>query len=175
METDLKLGEIPEEDIAIEELESSTPIDLNDLSSKKLGESFEKPDLDGKEVTIEDVELKRTTETKITKKSNKKYRAVIFKLHYRVDGIEETVHENYGGVQSFQNEGEWAEPTLWVDGKNAAAKLFRLWLASVNKQASEVSYKDFFVGIKGKRVRLAGKTVEYDGDEFKKNIVEAFL
>jgi len=158
------------EDIPVNKEDASEEIDLDKLSDKKLGEKMEKPRLDGQEFIITKVELKATVEEKKTKDNKKTYKPVLFKVYYGEDNF-----ENYGGVAQFKFDGEFNEPTIWTDGMSASAKLFRLWLKTTGKQVEDVSFKDFFSGLKGKKVKIKTKTTEYEGREYVKNIIEAFI
>ena len=167
-----KLSEdiIDMEDIPVNKEDASEEIDLNKLSDRKLGEKMEKPKLDGQEFVITKIELKATVEEKKTKDNSKTYKPVLFKVFYGDDN-----YENYGGVAQFKFDGDYAEPTIWTDGNSAAAKLFRLWLGTTGKKVEEVSFKDFFSGLKGMKVKLRTKTTEYEGKEYLKNVVEEFI
>jgi len=151
-----------------------TEINIDAMSDRKLGQTFEKPakvELDGQTVTITNVSLKLTPDERTTKDGTKKTRNVIFALEYNNDQV-----ENYGGVSSFvYSDGNVGEPTIWAEGKSAAAKLFNKWLAHVGKKKEDVSFKDFFAGLKGMRVKIATQSVHYMGEEYRKNIVSEFL
>lgn len=164
--------EILEEEVGLEEEDDSpenTDIDLNSLSDRKLGEKMEKPNLDGKIVTISKVELKATNDVKLTKDGTKKYKPVLFRVWY-----DDEVYENYGGVQQFEHDGKYGEPTIWTEGNSNAAKLFKLWVAAKEVAPDEVSLKQFFTDLKGKKVKLRHKEAEFEGREYKKNVVVEF-
>ena len=149
-------------------------INIDAMSDRKLGEISEKPkkvELDGQEVTITDVSLKLTPDERTTKDGSKKTRNVIFTLEYDNDQ-----KENYGGVSSFvYSGGTVGEPTIWAEGKSAAAKLFNKWLSHIGKKKEEVSFKEFFTGLKGMKVKISTQSVHYMGEEYRKNVVAEFL
>jgi len=143
-------------------------IDLNDLSGRKIGEKVEKEKLDGKTVKIVDIKLVPTEGLKKTKDGLKEYRAVLFKVFY--DNLE--TYENYGGVMQFKHGENYAEPTIWAEGKSAAAKLLQLWVNFKGADIKNVSFKDFFKGIIGLTGVIETKTVSYQGEDFVKNVIK---
>lgn len=146
-------------------------INLTQMSDRKIGESVEKPNLDGQTVSITDVSLKETNEERTTQDGTKKQKTVIFSIEY--DGIH---RENYGGVTSFiYDDGNTGEPTIWPEGKSAAAVLFNKWLKFVGKEVGDVSFKEFFVGLKGMTAQIVNVPVYYQDEEFRKNIVDSFV
>ena len=157
-----------------QEMQELKEINLNSMSDRKIGESgqkVEKPNLDGQEVTITDVSLKETGEVRTTQDGTKKYKTVIFSIEY--DGNN---RENYGGVTAFiYEDGNVGEPTIWTEGKSAAAVLFNKWLNFVGKKVEDVSYRDFFLGLTGLKVKLVNKLSFFQGEEFKKNIIDSFI
>ena len=160
----------------VTEKQQNLPIDVDSLSDKKIGQTVEKPHLDGKTATISKVELSATGDIRTSKDGTKKQETILCKVYYQIDGAKEDAYENYGGVSRFVREdGSKSEPTIWTDGKNAAAKLFKKWLLKVNKNAEDVSLKEFFKGLQGMKVMLKEEQVAYQGDISYKNIVEIFL
>jgi len=157
------------EEIQEEIIES---IELDALPDKKIGE---KTHLKGKTVFIEDVNLKPTGEERFSKDGNKKMEIILFRLTYRLEDSEERYFENYGGVTRFIREnGEKSEPTINYKGKSAAANLFKAWLKFKGKEVEEVSFKDFFKGLKGMKARLREVKVDFQDKESFKNVVEKF-
>ena len=153
---------IPEENIP--------HINVEELGNQKIGEGFEKPDLNGKEVTILKGELIPTNEVKKVRDGSKEYRPVIFKVYY-----DEQNFEYYGGLRQFQTQSGWGEPTFDPNANCAVAKLFRLWIAKMNLKTEQVSRKEFFQGLKGMKARLRNTTVQFQGKDFKKNVIESFV
>ena len=157
-------------DVKVEEQQVLEEINLDDIGDRKIGEKKEKPDLDGKEVTISDVKLIPTNDISTTRDGTKQFKSVMLRVYYGED-----IYENYGGVQQFKHGDKFDSPTIWVEGKNAAAVLLRMWAKHVGVEVEDVSLKEFFKGLIGKKVRLKTKTEEYQNEEYRKNIVEEFL
>ena len=151
--------------------QTTTEISLNEISDKKLGETFEKQNMDGQVVTITDVKLERSSEVLKTQ-NDKPYHPVMFKVFYG-DGV----YENYGGVKSYIiNEGKTImPPTIWTQGDSASAVLFRNWLSAVGKKEEDVSMKDFFNGLTGKTAKLKATIEKFRGKEYQKNVIAEFL
>jgi hypothetical protein len=148
-------------------------VNISAMSDRKIGETFEKtekPNLDGKEVEITNVILKLKPEVKTTKDGKKETRSFIFSLEY--DGLH---RENFGGVTAFVHDGKVGDPTIWIEGKSAATKLLKLWLDYTGKNFEDISYREFFLGLKGMKARIKNVTTMYQGDEFPKNIVTEFV
>ena len=154
-----------------EETVNLNPINLDNLQDNIIGEGFEKPDLSGEDFEIQKVELIPKDGFKATKDGQHKYRDVHFKVWY-----DEKNYESYGGTKQFvKDDQSFGEPTFDPDANNATSKLFRLWLAKTGQNAKEVSRKNFFQGLKGRKVRVKQVMVQYQGKDFKKNIIESFL
>lgn len=149
---------IPEETIDL--------IDLDGMSNVKIGEKFEKPNLDGKDVTIQKVELVPRGNLEKTK-SGKEYRPVTMRIYY-----DDNNYENYGGCRIFQGS---SEVTFDPKGSNVTSRLFRLWLAKMNLKADDVSRKDFFLGLEGMKARIRSEVKSFDGRDYQKNIIESFV
>lgn len=171
MET-IKVSDYPnrEEHEEHENEQLAEDYDLSQLSDAKIGEKKEKEDLGGKTVKIAEVELKRMSEIRETKDGNK-YHPVIFRVIYSTGS-----YENYGGSKDFiRTDGSTSGPTIWADGNNAAAQLFKKYLEFVGKKPSEISYKDFFQGLIGKTVKIMSVNTMYQGTPYRKNIVSEFI
>jgi len=141
-------------------------ISLDSLSNRPFGEKVEVPDLTGKKLVIADVELTEGSEG-LTKRSNKIVRSVLLKLHFDDGNV-----TNVGGLQQFkQDDGSFGDVTVWKDGNSAAAKLLKLWLKKAGVEYEKASIRDFLRGLVGCVALLEFKTKEYDGREFKKNVV----
>ena len=159
-----------------DEQKTQQDIDLDSLSDSKIGEKIEKPHLDGKEILISDVELTPTGTIINTRDGKQRQETILFKVHYKSIDDKADSYENYGGVSRFlRPDGSKSEPTIWTKGNNAAANLFRAWLVKRNKKAEDVSFKEFFQGLRGLRARLKEVQVQYQGQMFHKNIIEQFL
>ncbi|RMF94488.1 MAG: hypothetical protein D6734_07625 [Candidatus Schekmanbacteria bacterium] len=166
---------IKETEINVEDLnqnQETTEIPLDSLSNRKIGEGFEKPNLDGKTVTIFDVKLEATNRISKTQDGSREYRPLILRLFYN----DNTLFETYGGIMQFRNaDGTFREPTIWVEGQNEAAKLFRKWSNFVGKNPKETSLKEFLLNLKGKKAIIENKKVMYMGKEFNKNVIKEFI
>jgi len=145
-------------------------INVDDLDNRKLGERVEKPDLDGKVVTIKDVKLIPLNEVNTTKDGTRQFRSVMMRVFYG-----ENTYENYGGVQQFKHGDKFDSPSIWTDGKSAAAKLLKMWAKHVGIELEDVSLKEFFKGLVGRKVKLKKKMTEYNEEEYRKNIIDEFI
>ncbi len=162
----------------VQEPENKTEaIDVNSLPDTKIGKSILKPHLDGKVVVISNVELNALGNERTTQSGAAKVEDVLFKVHYQIQDEKHTpAHENYGGVTRFiQDDGSKSDVTIYTGGDNAAACLFKAWLAHIGKKEEDVSFKDFFKSIVGLKARLKEKITVYKGTEGYKNVVEQFL
>ncbi|HEU04060.1 MAG TPA: hypothetical protein ENH95_02935 [Nitrosopumilus sp.] len=147
-----------------------TALDLNSLPDRKTTEKRPKPNLGGQEFTIQDVNLFIMPEEKLAKKGTK-YKDVLFRVHYDQEN-----YEHYGGVKAFkQNDGEYGPPVIYVEGSSAASQLFKLWLTKVGKTVDDVSFKEFFQGLKGLKVKIVSVATTFQGKGFQKNSIGSFL
>ena len=164
-----------DESIVEETEEAQEPLDLDSLSDRKLGERAEKPNLNGETILIPKVELVPTGKVKTAQTGTARIENILFRVYYN----DESVWENYGGVGRFVNkDGSTSEPSIDPNGKNAAAKLLRLWLEFTGKKVEEISIKDFFKGLIGLKARITNdKTTQtvYGGETFEKNIITEFV
>ncbi len=159
------------EDEPIEE-EALPSIDIDGLPERKIGE---KAHLKGKTVLIEDVNLKPSGDQRKSKDGSKNMEIILFRLTYKLNS-EERCFENYGGVTRFiRDSGDKSEPTINYKGKSAAANLFKAWLKFNDKEFKEVSFKEFFQGLKGLKAKLKEVNVTYQGEESFKNVVQDFV
>lgn len=152
------------------ELQEAMPLSLESLSNRKLGD--EKPNLDGQEALIGDVVLLPKKAEQKSKDGKHTYRDVLVRLVYRVG--ESEVFEHLGGMKQFKHGEEWGEPTFIATGNSQIAELFRMWLAKKGKKAEEASLKGFLKGLIGMKCVLTCRNVNYQGKEFRKNLVREF-
>jgi hypothetical protein len=164
---------VEEETIQLDEPQDVQDIDINSLSDRKFGEKTEKPKLGGKKAVILEVKLRPTCKVSATKDGTKKYEPLILTLTYEIDG--QQYYENYGGMQRFIHDGEPGQPTVWAEGKNAAAVLFKLWREHTGKKLEDVSVKEWLGDLVGKQVELTEKVTMYEGNEGHKNVVSSFI
>ena len=153
------------------EAQTAEPLNLEVLSERKLGD--EKPNLDGRQVTIKDVSLLPKTESHKTQNGKHTYRDVLTRLVYKVGDAE--VFEHLGGVKQFEHDGQWGGPTFLRGGSSQVANLFRLWLSKKGVQPKHVSLKGFLRGLVGMECVLSCRRVSFQGEEFRKNLVEVFV
>lgn len=168
----LEQDAIPEEDMELKN-RTEDSIDIDGLGDRKIGEKIH---LKGKTVSIADVKLEPTGDERDSKDGRKKMEIILFRLTYKPEGTEERVFENYGGVTRFIREGgEKSEPTINYKGKSAAANLFKVWLKFEDKEFQDVSFKEFFKGLKGLRAKIKEVNVTYQGEDSFKNVVQEFV
>lgn len=170
--TKMENQQIPEEQVELTQAEQPTnvqEISVDNLGDKKLGEKKEKPHLNGQEVEITNVEL--NPQEVATTKTGKDYRSVSVKVFYDKDN-----YESYGGFRQYkQTDGSFGDLTIWNESNAAANVLFNKWLTKVGKTREAVSYKEFFTGLVGMKVKLIEVNVMYQGETFHKNIVGEFM
>ena len=164
---------VEEETIKLDGPQDVQDIDINSLSDRKFGEKTEKPKLGGKKAVVIDVKLRPTGKVNASKDGTKKYEPLILTLTYEIDG--QNYYENYGGMQRFIHDGEPGQPTVWAEGKNAAAVLFKLWREHIGKKLEDVSVKEWLRDLVGKQVELVEKVTMYEGNEGHKNVIAKFL
>ena len=169
---------IPAENWVEKSADNPAEISIDSLPDRKIGSRIEKPHLDGKTVFLDHVELLGTGEIRKSKDGTKSMETLLFKVFYGVKGSEEKFYENYGGVSRFvRSSGEKSEPTINIEGKNAASNLFKVWLSFKRKKPEEVSFKEFFKSLHEEKlvVRLKEVMVSYQGESSYKNVVEVIL
>lgn len=144
--------------------------DINAMSDKKIGDKFEKPNLDGKIVTIQNIKLISTGKRSTTMDGAYQYEPMILRVYY--DAVN---FESYGGLKQFIQNNQAGEPVISSDAKNQASKLFKLWLNYKKKNVKEVSVKEFLLSLVGMKCKLAYRVLNYGGEEYNKNIIVEFL
>jgi len=132
--------------------QQSNELPIEDLPDRKYGEkAAEKIHMDGRRVKIVErklIPIGKISQTKITKKD---YEAVTLRLYY--DDMDHW--ENLGGVMRFKrDDGTFGDASVWVDGTNASARLFKMWLRFRNFELEKVSFKDFLMDLKGRTVEI---------------------
>ena len=79
------------------------------------------------------------------------------------DGIES--HDNYGGIREYSDR-------MWNSDKSAIGRLITLAQEEDNKIDS---YRKLFQFLPGKKVKIRTETTNYQGQEYKKNMIQAFI
>jgi hypothetical protein len=167
-----------------EEENEDSVFDYNDLPDAP-AQKYERVLLDGKTVTIKSAVIEKPgadVEWKKTLNGNAFFKPYSFRIDFDTENND---REYLSGLKGFkQDNGSLSNPTMFLAGKNQIAKLFKVYKAHIMK-TQEIEEKDFDekYGLKkfmaflnsSPKAKLKVETIEFQGKDYKKNVVEAFV
>lgn len=159
------------------EVEEVVEYGSNNLSTKPIGEKYERVDLDGQVVVLKNVRLLGASkndpiEVGLSKKS--RYKKCGFTVYYDTPNDDREILN--GVIQFLRDDGTLSEPTIYIGGKNQSAILFKKVASKLNKKPEELSMKEFIQFLKTKpKVKLVGTDFEWQEKITRKNIIGEFV
>jgi hypothetical protein len=158
--------------------DTSLQYDINQAPKTTRGP--ERENLDGKEVTIEKIEINlpkpETPWTTAKNNANVKYKSCQFLLHYDINGQ----REYYSGTKVFERVdngvSKYSDPTIQDNATNQVSQLKKVYADFKGKKSEEVSLHEFlsFLNSKPKAI-IKWTPFEFDGKVTNKNIVVKFI
>lgn len=158
--------------------------DYNELSDTP-GKKYDRANLDGQTVTIINAVIEKPSDTDEWIKpisGNNPYKKYGLKVEYDTPNND---REYFSGLKGFkQDDGSVSKPSMYLQGKNQVAQLFKLYKAHV-MNTKDVSEKDFDenYGLKkfmaflntNPKVELSYEEVEFNNRITHKNLVKRFV